>query len=256
MRYFIDFEASQFAEEIISVGCVDESGRSFYSLVRPKKPKKVTDFITKLTGITRGEVLSAPEADEVFARFYDWLDKSEALKFYCYGDCDRRFALNTVGAVTDFSAQTALSLIIANIVDFSVELRRHFKMKRSIGLAKAVSYYRGEEIVQRHNSLDDAVYLREVFFRSRSEVIDKCPFEEELPSPADIVHTGKRSVVALRDELEITFASCGKAAEWLSQTQLKKKLTVREKQNISNKISLAMERDKPYSGFIWRRNKQ
>ena len=69
-----------------SVGCVDESGRSFYSLVRPKKPKKVTDFITKLTGITRGEVLAAPEADEVFARFYDWLDKSEALKFYCYGD--------------------------------------------------------------------------------------------------------------------------------------------------------------------------
>ncbi|MBQ4213637.1 MAG: hypothetical protein II673_00550, partial [Ruminococcus sp.] len=115
MRYFIDFEASQFAEEIISVGCVDESGRSFYSLVRPKKPKKVTDFITKLTGITREEVLAAATADEVFSKLYDWLDKSEAVKFYCYGDCDRRFAFNTVVTAEDFRAQTALSLIIANI---------------------------------------------------------------------------------------------------------------------------------------------
>ena len=256
MNYFIDFEASQFAEEIISVGCVAENGRSFYSLVRPKKPKKVTEFITKLTGITREELVTAPGADEVFAKLYDWLDKSEAVKFYCYGDCDRRFALNTIASVTDFRAQMALSLIIANIVDFSSELRKHFKMKRSIGLAKAVSYYRGEDVVQRHNSLDDAVYLREVFFGSRSEVIDKCPFEEETPGQSEIIHTGKRSVIALRDNFEITFASCGKAAEWLSQTQLKKKLTVREKQNISNKISLAMERDKPYSGYVWRRNKQ
>ena len=62
MRYFIDFEASQFAEEIISVGCVDESGRSFYSLVRPKKPKKVTDFITKLTGITRVSTTGSTKA--------------------------------------------------------------------------------------------------------------------------------------------------------------------------------------------------
>ena len=75
MRYFIDFEASQFAEEIISVGCVDESGRSFYSLVRPKKPKKVTDFITKLTGITREEVLAAATADEVFSKLYGRQDR-------------------------------------------------------------------------------------------------------------------------------------------------------------------------------------
>ena len=57
MKYFIDFEASQFAEEIISVGCVDELGRSFYSLVRPRRPQKVTGFITNLTGITRDDVL-------------------------------------------------------------------------------------------------------------------------------------------------------------------------------------------------------
>ena len=254
MEYFIDFEASQFAEEIISVGCVDENGRSFYSLVRPQKPKKVTEFITKLTGITRAEAVAAPTADEVFAGFFEWLDKSESVRFYCYGDCDRRFALNTICSVVDFRAQTALSLIIANIIDFSVELRRHFKMKRSVGLAKVVSYYRREVVVQQHNSLDDEVCLRDVFSRSRSEVIESCPFEEEMPHPVSVRHTGKHSVIALRGDFEITFASCGKAADWLAQTHLKKKLTVKEKQNISNKISLAVERDKPYSGYTWRRN--
>lgn len=254
MRYFIDFEASQFAEEIISVGCVDENGRSFYSLVCPRKPKKVTDFITNLTGITRDEILRAPIADEVFADFYDWLDKSGPLTFYCYGDCDRRFAQNTIGAVSSFQAQAGLSLIIANIIDFSVELRKHFKMKRSVGLVKVVSYYRGEEVVQRHNSLDDAVYLREVYMRSRNETIKTCPFVEEPPAQIAVRHTGKHSVIALRDNFERTFASCGRAADWLAETQLKRKLSVREKQNISNKISLAMEREKPYSGYTWRRN--
>ena len=256
MKYFIDFEASQFAEEIISVGCVDENGRSFYSLVRPQKPKKVTEFITKLTGITREEVLSAPTADEVFSRFFEWLQKDGAVRFYSYGDCDRRFAQNTIYAVDDFHAQLALSLIIASMVDFSVELRKHFRMKRSVGLAKVVSYYRGEEVVQRHNSLDDAEYLREVYLRSRSEVIDVCPFAEEAPPETNVPHTGKHSVLAHREGFEITFASCGKAAEWLAKTQLKKKLTTKEKQNISNKISLAIERDRPYTGFSWQRTAQ
>ena len=177
MKYFIDFEASQFAEEIISVGCVDELGRSFYSLVRPRRPQKVTGFITNLTGITRDEVLAAPSADDVFEAFYRWLDKDEAIGFYCYGDCDRRFALNTIAGITCFDAQLSLSLIIATMSDFSAELRRHFKMKRSIGLAKVVSYYRGEEVIQRHNSLDDARYLREVYLRAQNEIIDTCPFE-------------------------------------------------------------------------------
>ena len=44
MKYFIDFEATQFSNEIISVGCVREDGKEFYSLVRPEK-RKLTKFI-------------------------------------------------------------------------------------------------------------------------------------------------------------------------------------------------------------------
>lgn len=35
MKYFVDFEATQFAGEIISIGCVREDGKTFYSLVAP-----------------------------------------------------------------------------------------------------------------------------------------------------------------------------------------------------------------------------
>ena len=39
MKYFIDFEATQFSEEIISVGCKREDGETFYALVRPVEGK-------------------------------------------------------------------------------------------------------------------------------------------------------------------------------------------------------------------------
>lgn len=51
MKYFIDFEATQFSQEIISIGCIREDGQTFYALVAPKKGK-ITPFITNLTGIT------------------------------------------------------------------------------------------------------------------------------------------------------------------------------------------------------------
>lgn len=79
MKYFIDFEAMQFSNEIISVGCVSENGEKFYSLVQPQKAEKITEFITSLTGITYEELFSAPSADKVFSEFYEWVDKTEKL---------------------------------------------------------------------------------------------------------------------------------------------------------------------------------
>lgn len=37
MKYFIDFEATQFSREIISIGCIREDGQTFYALVAPKE---------------------------------------------------------------------------------------------------------------------------------------------------------------------------------------------------------------------------
>ena len=62
MRFFVDFEATQFSNRIISIGCVAANGNTFSTLVKPGK-KKITKFITDLTGITNeihlmvGEIL-------------------------------------------------------------------------------------------------------------------------------------------------------------------------------------------------------
>lgn len=56
MNFYIDFEATQFSEEIISIGCVSENDKMFYCLVKPSDPKKITKFITELTGISAEKV--------------------------------------------------------------------------------------------------------------------------------------------------------------------------------------------------------
>ena len=94
MKYFIDFEATQFSNEIISIGCVRETGETFYALVNPKK--KLTQFITDLTGITDEMLRNAPEADIVFKEFFDWCShyENDPRLFYCYGSSDITFVKN------------------------------------------------------------------------------------------------------------------------------------------------------------------
>ena len=85
MLYFIDFEASQFTQEIISIGCVCETEQTFYSLVHTRH--KIGNFIQELTGITQAEVNSAPTPDEVFLQFFKWLEETnpigDKLQFIC-----------------------------------------------------------------------------------------------------------------------------------------------------------------------------
>ena len=127
MKYFIDFEAMQFSNYIISVGCVREDGKEFYSLVHTPENtnKNVSKFITDLTGITTEMVEAAPSPEEVFNKFFD----------FCFEDC----------------------------------VKVHFGLIKLINLAKVCEYFRGEEIVQTHNSLDDAKMLKEVYEGCKNE---------------------------------------------------------------------------------------
>ncbi len=71
MKYFIDFEATQFTQEIISIGCIREDGEKFYSLIKPKNLKTITKFITELTGISKKDLVNEKNSDEVFENFFD-----------------------------------------------------------------------------------------------------------------------------------------------------------------------------------------
>ena len=47
MKYFLDFEATQFSHRIISIGAVCENGHSFYSLVKPESKYKISKKINR-----------------------------------------------------------------------------------------------------------------------------------------------------------------------------------------------------------------
>ena len=258
MKYFIDFEATQFSSEIISVGCVDENGREFYSLVQPNRLKAVTGFITDLTGITVDDISAAPSADAVFADFYHWLDHTEPAKFYCYGNCDRQFAQATLRYVSDFTAQSALGLIISSLTDVLPELMEHFGINQSISLYKVTEYYRGESIEKKHNSLEDAVYLKYVYECSKREKITACPFpdyqsKKTETKKAEPPRTFKLTITATLGNIRMVFHSYGKAADWLISELMSKNNQANEKTRgrVCNKIANAAKQNEPYCGYTW-----
>lgn len=122
MNFYIDFEATQYSERIISIGCIAENGARFETLVKPVKNEKVNAFITQLTGITNEMLEDAPTADEAFNAFYEFVktnNDSSTPTYYCYGNCDTRFIKRTVAGMSDFQAIMFASSIQALLVDYS-----------------------------------------------------------------------------------------------------------------------------------------
>ncbi len=251
MKYFIDFEATQFSGEIISIGCVDENDRRFYTLVQPENPEKITEFILNLTGISREELLRAPTADEAFTRLLEWLDKTSVVSFYCYGDSDAHFLERTMRYLHTFEAQLGLSVVKSALIDFSVEVRKHFSLKHSIALKKVISYYRGENVGQNHNSLTDALFLKEIYEKSRNEVVTECPFPE-YKRGANLPKI-KRRICAVKGNLKMEFSSFGKAADWVMSEFLAigDKVNDKTKSKVCSRIMVASEKGRPYCGFSW-----
>lgn len=259
MKYFMDFEATQFEQEIISVGCVDESGREFYSLVRPHSMRKMTGFITELTGITNAQLKNAPDADEVFSQFYDYIDKSGRSEFFCYGNCDGRFISVTLRYVKTFKAQCVLGLMLGSLTDISPEISNIFKTNQSISLYKLSDYYGAQE-EHNHNALNDAKLLKHVYLYSRGEKLDECPFPEYVraasgdrtppPQPEQVKNP---HVTAVNGDQTFGFSSYGKAADWIITSILPKNavITLDTKSNISNRIVQAVANGNTYHGYTW-----
>ncbi len=181
MNFFIDFEATQFSNEIISIGCISEKGDEFHSYVRSEK--KITSFITSLTGITDEVRQTAPTSDEVFSKFFQWLcahTEDDIVTFYCYGTSDSKFIRKNLSKTNSFAAQAALSLIAMNLYDYSNIVKAHFGLAKHISLIKLVAYYRNEEsVIQTHDALEDARFLKEVFEHvSNEEIVTGHPFPE------------------------------------------------------------------------------
>lgn len=260
MNYFIDFEAN-IANEIISVGCVNENGETFYSLIKPTK--RINPFIEELTGITNTMVETAEDINIVFSKFFDWIKKDEdKAKFFCYGDCDINFVSKALRQCNNLQAQLVLSLIASNLKDYQPVVTRYFKINQAIGLVKLISYYRNETVSQSHDALEDALWLKEVYDHINSEELTDCPFpgyKEENQSKDKykyICQCKKRNVkieVHIDKYTTYGFKSCGAAADWLINNKMKDQKDNVDRNKICNRINAASLSDKLYFGWTWTR---
>ena len=195
MNFYIDFEANQFSDRIISIGCISENGNNFYSLCRPSKPgETITNFITDLTGITKEDMAQAPSADEAFNLFFDWIisnNNNTRPYYYCYGDNDKNFIESTVKYMKNTRAISFALSIMASMIDYSSVVKKFFNSNSSIGLNRIYSFLQEETEPQKHNSLEDAKMLQYVI-----KNFDKCCPDDITKLPASS-HTHKAETPSL-----------------------------------------------------------
>jgi inhibitor of KinA sporulation pathway (predicted exonuclease) len=256
MKYFIDFEATEKSNEIISIGCVDENGNEFYSLVRHDNIEKLTDFIINLTGITPEDLENAPDVNEVFSDFYKWLDKTQKVEFYTYGYTDKIFVKRTLPYATDFYAQCGLALIRSNIINYCKIVNEHFGINIDISLKKVVEYYRGEEINQSHNALEDAYYLKEIYENMENDTVLVCPFPDHKKVTHQYVPSTQSfyKIKAISNNEKLTFYSLNEASNWVVDTIVSKStpiITGKIKKNVRSSIRLSAKKKQLYCGYKW-----
>ena len=257
MKYFIDFEATQFSNNIISIGCINEKGDEFYSLINPKT--KITSFITELTGITNEMLETAPTADQVFNEFFDWCAKEDDLPiFYCYGNTDIYFVKKNFNKSTSFKAKNILAYIFSDLYDYEPIVRKHFGLIQAVSLIKVVNYYKQEEVTQTHNALSDAKMLKFVYeqIQKHSTEEDKNAFPDYQVQPAKIPNEKKEkySVSRIKHNKVIeVYPSLEAAIEWvykqLPDNEEKDRVI---KRNLGNKIKNASNKNIKYLTYKWK----
>lgn len=178
MKFFMDFEATRFSNQIIEIGCVAENGATFQTYVNPGPKEKVDYFITELTGITNEMLSEAPGADKAFNALADFFeansDKHEP-KYFVYGNCDSAFLYATLKRMEDTRACLCAQAVAGNMVNYASVVKRFFVAKTDLALRKVYMLIQEQdELVQHHDALEDAQMLSVVV----SHLYDKCKPED------------------------------------------------------------------------------
>lgn len=171
MRFFVDFEATQFSNRIISIGCVAANGNTFSTLVKPSK-KKITKFITDLTGITNEMLAKAPNADQAFEAFYNFIVENSdgyAPEYYCYGNSDTTFIDATIRTMSDVKAIAFAASMSRSLIDYSKVVKSTFGLANEVSLKKIYVMVKEEETIQHHDALEDAQMLCDVALNLKDE---------------------------------------------------------------------------------------
>ncbi|MBQ2213702.1 MAG: 3'-5' exoribonuclease [Erysipelotrichaceae bacterium] len=248
MYYYIDFEASEAEKKIISVGCICEDGREFYSLVNTDDP--ITFRITQITGITQEDVNEAPASEKVFADLFDWCySEDEAPQFICYGDGDFDFVYANSQCTTGYKEALMLSYLYLNMYDCSQDMKDHFLVNKTISLEKLGQHYDETMGAQNHNALDDAKLLKMVYEKMNSGQTENNVFNEYL-SPSRIPSQIRKVVRLVGNEVANEFESLSEAVKWMRTQPNDKGGSYLN--NAEEKIITAARNGSKYFNSYWR----
>ena len=258
MNFYVDFEATQPEQEIISIGVYCDNKESFYALVKPQF-SKVSKYITDMTGITNEMLADRDNFDTALNDLYIWCEQQETnlndWHFYSYGDGDVEFLKYTMRNVTTQRPLIIASIMIATMQDFSKEVTKYFRGTTS--LIKAFNYLKSLENKQKHNALEDAKMLADVFVKiTDKEPLSENPFVERaicnytFPS-GRFFCKGKG-----KNAKEREFGCIQEAIEWLINTNIAKdSRDAVHRDKMATKIMKAIRKNECYMNYKWRREK-
>ena len=196
MDFFIDFEATQFSDRIISIGCVAGDGREFYTLSRPKDPK-INKFVTELTGITTEMVKEAPSIEDAFVMFKTYMAQFEpaAHKYYFFGDSDAQFLSRSMREIKTMEMLEFMGNLKRLGTDAYKWVQR--ELGATAGLNKLYCAIFEENHMQNHNALDDAKMLKEIVMW-----VQQATCEQKQDVIARLKYIAENSIVIKKEEPE------------------------------------------------------
>ena len=261
MNFYVDFESTQPEQEIISVGVYSDDEKQFYNLVKPQF-SEVSKYITDMTGITNEMLENGYTLDTVFIALYDWCYLHQpditAWNFYSYGDGDIDFLKHSLCNIHSEKALIIASIMIATMKDYSKVVANYFN--GNVSLIKAFNYLQHLENKQKHNALEDAKMLADVFIKTE----DKEPLNEYPFAPVDHNADGHYSYPHGRffckptgkNAKERSFADVHVAIEWLVNNYIEKNMRDKvHRDRMATKIMKAIRTKDTYMGYKWRREK-
>lgn len=161
LKIYLDLEANAITNEAISIGMVSETGKEFYSLIRPHT--KLDHKIKLLTHISQEEAEQAPELEEVVLNVMKYLASfNKDIQILTYGKDDASY-LRASSSFTNYeSVRNALVAIADGCQNVAKKIAKHFRRK-AINLRSAYLTMRmdtNEPLIQNHNALEDAYMLK------------------------------------------------------------------------------------------------
>jgi inhibitor of KinA sporulation pathway (predicted exonuclease) len=142
--------------EIIEIGAVMQSSRTFevesefQTFVRPVRHRVLTEFCTSLTGITPGDVASAPPFREAIEDMKQWMYAFADTLFCSWGDYDRNQFLQ------DCEYHRVAYPFRSGHLSLKAEFTRTLGRRKKLGIAEALRHLGMNFEGSHHRGLDDA----------------------------------------------------------------------------------------------------